>query len=129
MLQYSHNPYKNTECHIKMDDQISRKINEFKGNRQGHVRASGHFKVYINSSLMSLKTSNLGFQLGPLAVPVVCVADDAYLLANSPSSLQALLDIMSNYARKYQLRFNASKTKVVVTGSKPDMAFFKDTSP
>ena len=129
ILNYSKYTYENTDCHIKMNDQISRKIHELKGNRQGHVRASGHFKVYINPSLMSLMTSNLGFQLGPLTVSVVCVADDAYLLANSPSSLQALLDIMSNYARKYQLRFNASKTKIVVTGSKQDMAFFKDTSP
>ena len=64
-----------------------------------------------------------------MSVPVVCVADDAYLMASSPSGLQALLDIMSHYAKKYQLRFNASKTKIVVTGSKPDMAYFKDISP
>ena len=36
---------------------------------------------------------------------------------------------MSHYAKQYQLRFNAGKTKVVVTGSKLDMAFYKDTKP
>ena len=128
ILNYSKHTYENTDCHIKLKDKISRKIKEHKGNRQGHIRASGHFKVYINSSLLSLKNSKLGFQMGNLTIPVVCVADDAYLLAGTPSGLQAVLDIMEHYAKKYQLRFNASKTKIVVTGSKLDMAYFKETA-
>ena len=129
ILRYSKHTYENTDCHIKMHDKISRKIQEHKGNRQGHVKASGYCKVYVNPCLRSLQNSNLGFQLGPLTVPVVCVADDAYLLVNRPSSLQALLDIMAPYANKYQLKFNTVKTKIVVTGSKLDMAFFKEIAP
>ena len=131
ILQYSRSTYKNTTCHIKVQDKLSRKVIEHKGNRQGHVRASGHYKVYVNPALLSLNTPGLGlgFQLGPLVITVVCVADDAYLLSSSPSGLQAVLDIMSHYARRYQLQFNAGKTKIVVTGSKIDMAFYKDTKP
>ena len=47
----------------------------------------------------------------------------------SPSGLQAALDLISHYARRYQLRFNAEKTKIVITGSKHDISFYKDTSP
>ena len=36
---------------------------------------------------------------------------------------------MTHYAKRYQLQFNADKTKIVVTGSKQDMAFYKDTTP
>ena len=36
---------------------------------------------------------------------------------------------MSHYARRYQLQFNAEKTKIVVTGSKVDMDFYKSTCP
>ena len=129
MLQYSRNTYRNTECHLKLENRLSRRVMELKGNRQGHVRPSGHFKVYINSSLLSLNSSNLGFNLGPVCSTVVCVADDAYLLSDSPSGLQGALDIMSHYARRYQLKFNADKTKVVVTGSKADITFYKDTKP
>ena len=32
------------------------------------------------------------------------------------SGLQGALDIMSHYAHRYQLNFNADKTKIVVTG-------------
>ena len=51
------------------------------------------------------------------------------MLSDSPSGLQGALDILSHYAKRYQLKFNAGKTKIVVTGSKVDMAFYKDTSP
>ena len=68
LLSYSRNTYRNTECHMKLRGKLSRKIAEYKGNRQGHVRASGHFKVYINPSLLSLNSSGLGFRLGPICV-------------------------------------------------------------
>ena len=114
---------------MKLRDKVSRKVEEHKGNRQGHVRASGHFKVYINPCLLSLNSSNLGFDIGPICTTAVCVADDAYLLSNTPSGLQGALDIISHYAKQYQLKFNADKTKVVVDGSKLDMAFYKETTP
>ena len=128
LLAYSRNTYQNTECHIKLDGMLSRRIPELKGNRQGHVRASGHFKAYINPVLLSLGGSELGFPIGPEYTTVVCVADDAYLLSSSPSSLQGSLDIMNHYGKRYHLTFN-DKTKVVVTGSKHDMAYYKEMSP
>ena len=128
-MSYSKNTYENTECHIKQNGKLSRKITEKKGNRQGHVRASGHFKAYINSCLTSLNTSKLGFWIGPLCITAVCVADDTYVLSDSPSGLQSALSIVSHYGKRYQLNFNAEKTKIVVTGSKTDMNFYKETHP
>ena len=128
-LKYSRNTYVNTECHLKKDGELSRKIREEKGNRQGHVRASGHFKSYINPCLNTLNNSRLGFYVGPLCITTVCVADDMYVLTDSPSSLQAALKIVSHYGKQYQLKFNAEKTKITVTGSKIDMEYFKDTHP
>ena len=129
ILEYSRNTYQNTYCHIKEGDLLSRRIQEHKGTRQGHVRASGHFKVYLDPCLHSLADSRLGFELGLLCVTVVCVADDVYLLSNSPSGLQAALNIIGHYALRYQLKFNALKTKVNVTGSKIDMAYYRDIQP
>jgi hypothetical protein len=51
------------------------------------------------------------------------------LFSNSVSGLQTAINIISHYANRYQLRFNADKTKIVVTGSKMDMAFYRDTRP
>ena len=67
--------------------------------------------------------------LGSPCLTAMCVADDTYLVSDRPSGLQGALDIISHYARRYQLRFNAEKTKIVVSGPKQDMAFYKETTP
>ena len=128
-LSYSRNTYKNTETNLKQNGKLSRKFTEFKGNRQGHVRASGNFKAYINPCLTSLNSSQLGFNIGPICTTAVCVADDTYVQSGSVRGLQGALDIVSHYGKRYQVNFNAGKTKIVVTGSKIDMQYYKDTKP
>ena len=128
-LSYSKNTYENTECHINHDGLLSRKIREHKGNRQGHVRASGHYKAYINPCLKALNASNLGFWIGPICITAVSVADDTYLLSGLPSSLQAALNIINFFGKRYRIIFNADKKIIVVTGSKIDMDYYRDISP
>ena len=128
-LQYSRNTYRNTKAQFKMDNKLSRSFEELTGNRQGHVKAAGHFKAYINPCLVMLNRAELGFHIGPIPVNSVCCADDTYVLADRPSGLQSAMNIVSHYARRYRVIFNASKTKIVVTGSKQDMKYYHDISP
>ena len=127
-LEYSRNTYENTECRIKMDGKLSRTIEEYTGNRQGHVKA-GHFKAYINPCLEAVNRADLGFNIGPIAVGAVCCADDTYVLSNTQSGLQSAINIVGHYAKRYRVMFNAEKTKIVVTGSKVDMDYYRDISP
>ena len=128
-LQYSRNTYHNTDCYIKHRGKLSRKFSEWRGNRQGHVQADGHYKAYINPCLETINRSDLGFHIGPICVGATCCADDTYLLSDSTSGLQGALNIASHYARRYRVVFNGSKTKAVVTGSKHDMEYYKQTKP
>ena len=95
LLSYSKNTYTNTECYMKQDGLLSRKFREHKGNRQGHVCASGNYKAYINPCLLALNNSNLGFSIGPICITAVTVADDTYLLSSTPRGLQGALDIIN----------------------------------
>ena len=126
LLNYSRNTYKNTASHIKQDGKLGRQFHEYKGARQGHKRASGHFKCYINPCLTTANSSNLGFWIGPICVSCVCIADDTYVLSNNPRKLRGLIDIVGHYSKRYRLEFGASKTKVTVTGSAKDMDYYKD---
>ena len=76
-----------------------------------------------------MNSTNLGFHIGPIPVGVVCCADDSYLLSDRPSGLQSALNIVEHYARRYRVIFNASKTKIVITGSKIDMDYYQDIKP
>ena len=124
LLAYSRNTYKNTVCKMKQGAKLSREIREYKGARQGHKRASGHFKTYINPCLTAANSSGLGFFIGPVCVSVICVADDTYVLSGHPRDLQALVNIIGHYGKRYRLIFGADKTKVTVTGSKQDMQYY-----
>ena len=126
LLQYSNNTYQNTVAHMKQKGKLSRQFSEFKGQRQGHKRAAGNFKSYINPCLMTTNLSQLGFWIGPICVTCICVADDTYVLSNDPRKLQAIINIVRHYGRRYRLTFGADKTKITITGSKQDMAYYKD---
>ena len=117
---------------MQLEGKLSRSFNENTGNRQGHLKASGHFKAYtnINPCLVALNQTEFGFHIGNISVGVECCADDTYLQSDSQSGLQSALSIVSHYARRYRVKFNAEKTKIVVTGSRHDINYYyKDISP
>ena len=129
LLQYSRNIYQNTASHIKSGGKVSREFREYKGSRQGHKRASGHFKSYINPCLLSTNSSELGFNIGPICVSSVCIAEDTYIASDDPRKLQGLIDIVGHYGKRYRLIFGPDKTKVTITGSNHDMQYYEDTKP
>ena len=111
---------------MKQDGYLSREIREWKGARQGHKRAFGNFKSYINPCLTTADSSDLGFNIGPICVSTVGVADDTYALSDDSRKLQGLIDIIGHYGRRYRLIFGADKTKVTITGSKHDIQYYQD---
>ena len=126
ILEYSNNTYKNTVSHVKQDGKLGREFREYKGSRQGHKRAAGHFKSYINPCLLASNSSNLGFWIGPICVTCICIADDTYILSSDPRQLQGIINIVGHYSKRYRVVFGADKTKVTITGSKQDMLYYKD---
>ena len=128
LLKYSKHTYENTVCRMKQNGKLSRQFREWKGARQGHKRASGHFKSYINPCLDTAISSDLGFYIGPICVCAACVADDTYILSNDPRKLQGLINIVGHYGRRYRLIFGADKTKVTITGSKHDIQYYQDVN-
>ena len=128
ILMYSKNTYQNTESRLKMKEKLGRQFTTYKGNRQGHVKASGHFKAYVNPCLVALGASKLGFNMGPLCITAVCIADDVYVLTDCPRKLQAAIDIVAHFGKRYRVIFNSSKTRVTLTGSKTDMQYYQQIS-
>ena len=97
LLEYSRNTYENTVCRMKLDGKLSREVREHKGSRQGHIRAAGHFKTYINPCLTAANSPQLGFFIGPICISVICIADDTYVLSDNPRNLQSLINIIGHY--------------------------------
>ena len=101
--QASKHSYENTKTQIKMKGQLSRPIREFKGVKQGHIKSSDHYKIYINPLLDMLDSAKLGVWVGPINVGHSACADDVYPMTDSQSKLQALLDIAEYYGTAYRV--------------------------
>ena len=86
-------------------------------------------KIYINPLLDSVDSANLGVWLGPVNVGHSACADDEYLMSDTQTKLQALLDIAAFYGSMYKVTYGAAKTKVTVVGSDIDMQYYSDTTP
>ena len=93
--------YQNTKTKIKMDGKLSREISETLGVKQGNIKSSDSYKIYANPLLYMLDSANLGVQLGPVNCGFSSCADDLFLMTDTQSKMQALLDIASYYANMY----------------------------
>ena len=89
---------------MKQKWDISREFREERGSRQGHKRASGHFKTDINPCLNAADSSQLGFHIGPICINAICVTDDTYIMSDQLRDLQGLKDIVGHYGRRYRFR-------------------------
>ena len=121
--------YSNTQSRIKMNGYLSRSIEEFTGCKQGNIKSSDHYKIYIGPLLEAIDSAALGVWIGPINVSQSACADDEYLLTDSQTKLQAMLGIAEFYGKKYDVTYGASKTKITVIGSEIDMKYYAELTP
>ena len=72
----SKSSYQNSQTCIKMKGQISRSFEETLGVKQGHIKSSDDYKIYINPLLDTVDSANLGIWLGKINVGSSACADD-----------------------------------------------------
>lgn len=64
--------------------------------------------------LLLLSTAKCGLSKYGKQVPSILLADDITLVSLSPRGLQTALDTVSDYAAKWRLTYNATKSQVVI---------------
>ena len=74
--QASHYSYENSITQIKMNSQLSKPLIERLGVKQGHIRSSNNYKVYLNPLLDTLEECELGIWIGPINVSSTNCADN-----------------------------------------------------
>jgi hypothetical protein len=67
----------------------------------------------INSLISALHGLNIGPHIRDLHIPCVILADDTSLIASTPSTLQTQLNVVTDYASKWRLKFNPSKSCII----------------
>lgn len=62
---------------------------------------------------MKLKTLNKGAQINNFNLSLLLYADDIALISHSENDMQHMLDTVDAWCRKWRLRINSQKSKVV----------------
>jgi hypothetical protein len=74
----------------------------------------------MNDLVSMLDKAVVGVQVSNQLINSLLFADDITLFANSEQELNTLLDITSKFADKWNLKFNDTKSKVMVIGKRID---------
>ena len=93
------------------------KSNEFaiqQGVGQGRVLSSWFFLLFIDDLIRELRNLNSGIQVYGIDIPCILLADDTTLASTSPKGLQTSLDTVYQYACKWRLTYNGSKSTCIV---------------
>ena len=69
--------------------------------------------MYINGLLQELKQCKVGIKLHDRLVTVLAYADDIVLMAQTQAGLQTLLNCLENWCRKWKLKVNLTKTRIM----------------
>jgi hypothetical protein len=90
------------------------------GVRQGCVMSPVLFSLFINGLAREVKEKGMGVKMGERRVTLLLYADDIVLLSETPADLQRMMDVVSEYSRKWRFSINPKKGKseVLIFGRK-----------
>ena len=108
--------YSNQSMRVRWDTHTSDPRQVQNGVRQGGVMSPLLFSVYMDELLIRLKNCGVGCYVGNQFMGAVAYADDVSILAPNVASLRQLLIICEKFAEDFDVKFNASKSVIVVHG-------------
>ena len=105
--------YTNTLSCMKINNLYTDWFQIFNGVRQGDTLSPTLFSFFINDLASELKELGLGIDINGTKICILLYADDMVLIANSEAQLQSMLNVMYQWCKKWRLRVNNNKTKIV----------------
>lgn len=105
--------YCSQEFCVRWGNTYSQFFSVVNGVRQGGIISPILFNIYMNDLSVTLNKSNVGCKINGQVINHLMYADDTCLIGSSPSSLQRLLDITSDFASSNLVTFNEKKTKCI----------------
>ena len=83
------------------------------GVKQGCILSPTLFSILMKDLSDMLEKENIGVSFSSKIINALMYADDVALIAESESDLRKMLNISHDFACKWNLKFNHSKSKVL----------------
>ncbi len=105
--------YENVSCAVLVNGIYTDWFAGDLGVKQGCILSPTLFSVYINDLAKVIKELDCGIVMENYELNILLFADDIALIADSPQSLQDMLDTLSKWCSKWRLYIDIDKTKIV----------------
>ena len=110
------NMYISQRMQVRFGTAMSSHFSISNGVKQGGVLSPILFTIYIDNLIIQLRKFNIGCKIGNSFLGVFGYADDLTLLCPSLAGLKQMLNVCEDYAKEYNILFNASKSKLMHFG-------------
>ena len=112
--------YSNLSSICKWRNAVSDTFSVVSGVRQGGVLSAKFWAVYMDELILKLRRSGMGCHITEFFIACILYADDVCLLTPSRKAMQHLLNICSEYALSWCIKYNERKSKLMYFGKKFD---------
>jgi hypothetical protein len=92
------------------------------GVKQGCILSPTLFSIVMTDLVEMLNNRSQGILYRGELIPGLLYADDIILMASSDEELQAMLDTAAAFADKWSMKYNESKSKVLIVGKRTNKA-------
>jgi hypothetical protein len=83
------------------------------GVKQGGPLSPRLFAIYIQDLEVIIEASGIGVKIGDMPINLLLYADDIVLISNTKREMQHLLDIVEEFGRAREIKFNPNKTNYI----------------
>ena len=105
--------YTNSSACVRLNSHSTASFDINSGVKQGDPLSPTLFSMFLNDLALDVKSLNCGVNIDGTILSILMFADDIALIAPDEASLQAQLDAIYNWCRKWRMAVNKSKTQVV----------------
>ena len=119
--------YSKTSICLKMNNCLTPQFRTYCGVKQGCILSPKLFNLFINDIPSIFDSTCFPVSLGKKSLSCLMYADDLLMFSENAEGLQKCLDKLSIYTRKWGLKVNLKKTKVLIfqsRGKRPQYSFF-----
>ncbi|KAI5742530.1 hypothetical protein M8J77_008273 [Diaphorina citri] len=108
--------YKGQKVIVRIENEETEEITIGRGVRQGCCMSPSLFNLYAEKLLEEALRDTPGIQVGEENVKNLKYADDQAVLATSERALQVMIDNINEAGKRFGMKINAGKTKVMKIG-------------
>ncbi len=105
--------YQNVQCCVCLNGWMSDWFHVKAGLKQGCLVSPILFSLYINDLAEEINALDVGVKCEEETVAILLFADDIILMAETEDDLQLLLNKLSSWCEKWQMKINAKKTQII----------------